>query len=61
MSTVPAMRATEIPVARITVSSLPRANEPRPSREPMSTAMGRSSNACCGTFRRVNHSALSAV
>ncbi len=61
MSTVPAMRATEMPVARMTVTSLPRASEPRPSSEPMRAAIGSSSNACCGMFRTVNHTALSRV
>ncbi len=55
------MRATEIPVARMTVNSLPRAMEPSPTSEPMSTVIGRSSYACCGRFSSVNHKALSAV
>ena len=42
MATEPAMRHTEMPAARITVSSLPRASEPRPSNAPISTAMGMS-------------------
>ncbi len=40
MATEPAMRHTEMPAARITVSSLPRDSVPRPSNAPMSTAMG---------------------
>ncbi len=38
-----ASRPTDTPVARITVSSLPRASVPRPSSEPMSATMGSSS------------------
>jgi len=40
MATEPAMRQTEMPALRITVSSLPLASVPRPSNAPMSTAMG---------------------
>ena len=43
MATEPAMRHTETPAARITVSSLPRASGPRPSSAPISTPMGMSS------------------
>ena len=35
------MRHTEMPAARMTVSSLPRASVPRPSNAPIIAAMGR--------------------
>ena len=61
MATEAAMRHTEIPAARITVSSLPRASEPRPSNAPMSTAIGMVSYICCGMFSSTNQNASSAV
>ncbi len=61
MSTVPHRRATEIPVARITVISLPRANEPSPTSAPISTVTGSRSKACCGRFINVNQIALTTV
>ena len=42
MSAVPASRATDTPVARITVISLPRASWPKPMSEPMSAVIGSS-------------------
>ena len=47
------------PSARMTVSSLPRASDPNPNSEPMSTVIGNSSNACCGKLSSVNHKASS--
>jgi len=61
MSAVPARRTIETPVARMTINSLPRAREPNPSSEPMSTVIGSNSNACCGRFRSVYHNASTAV
>ncbi len=61
MSTDPAMRHTEMPAARMTVSSLPRASEPSPSSAPMSTLIGMSSKSCCGRFSNTNQNASSAV
>ena len=40
IATEPAIRHTEMPAARITVSSLPRASAPSPSSEPISTPIG---------------------
>ena len=56
-----ARRATETPVARITVSSLPRASDPKPRSEPMSATIGISSYASCGRLSSEYHSAPKAV
>ena len=61
MRQMPARCTMETPAARITVISLPRASEPRPTSAPMSAEIGSRSKANAGRRNSVNHIAPKAV
>ena len=56
-----AMRHTDMPAARITVNSLPRASAPSPTSVPIRELIGSRAQACCGRFSSTKPSASIAV